>query len=202
MKNYINIGDVMIIGGQNIEIMRDDADSKKLLEEENNLEKIQKNIVDVTRSLKWYSEDKKDSIFCKTILTSIIFSSVLLIDSIICATALLNPVMYGAVKFMLETSLIGLGISGVLATIIHFDKRKLVRKITEYKIELGRLSKEEAQIKEKIKSLQKPIHIANNEMSTQYNCDDIKKNIELEVAYLMEQEEQYKQKTLGSKKLF
>lgn len=167
--------------------MKNYVESKKLVEEESKLEEIRHSIDEINSDLRKFSDDKKDSIFWKKILASSIFGSVLLVDVMACTALLLNPMINNAVLFILEASVIGYGISGLLATIIHFDKKKLVRKITDYKIEIGRLSKEENEIKEELVKMQ------NRSMEEYYDY-----NQELEITNV-EDKEKVKIKTLGSK---
>lgn len=200
MKNFVNIGNAMIIGDRNIKIMKDDDKNKELVEEESKLEEVRKSLDETNRALKSYSNDKKDSIFWKQILASSIFGSVLLLDTIACIVAALNPMVNEAVKFIIKASAYGFGLSGLLAGVLYIDRQILKKKITAFKIEIGRLSKEENEIKNKIDSLKTTMHLSNDQLSTKFDEDKISEDVNRKVDYLKEEKaEKVKIKTLGSK---
>ena len=200
MKNYVSIGNVMIIGDRNIKIMKDDDKNKELVEEESKLEEVRKSLDETNRALKSYSNDKKDSIFWKQILASSIFGSVLLLDTIACIVAALNPMVNETVIFIIKASAYGFGLSGLLAGALYIDRQMLKKKITSFKIEIGRLSKEENEIKNKIDSLKTTMHLSNDQLSTKFDEYKISEDANRKVDYLKEEKaEKAKIKTLGSK---
>lgn len=167
---------------------------KKLLEEKDKLRLMEKAINDKTSSYKLAVSDKKDSMFYKQLVAALLFGCSMLLDAIFCASAIMQPVFRGATYFILETSLVGFGMSAILTAVNVYDRRKLNKLHLAFEKELEELTCDKEVIKDNIHELEKLPHIENNMDLMQYDEKAILESIKKELENLKEEKEQEKLK--------